>query len=928
MIVGETTDRAAGPTFVGRSSELAFARRSLDGLEAGPLHLVWIEGASGSGKTSLLREVLRSVPPEVLVLRAAGDEQERLVDGSYLGQLLSALDPELFDGRPGIFEVPAGRATAAAAGAAMLEVLGTIVGARPLLLVLDDLHWADRLSLDVLCFVLRRLRADPVGVLAALRSEDVPAVGEAWLRLRDELGDGAVVVLELAGLDVVDAGELWRRRWGSAPSPERLAELVRQTGGSALYLSSLAAELAPEAVESGSFPVTPQRLGVVLLARLQRLPRIVQALVAASAVLELASLASDVVHVARAGYPELAAQDLKAFQEAIGAACRASLLVAAASPVGPGPLRVAHPLLGQAVYDALEVDRRVAMHRAALELRSGRERLRHQVAICTQLGKTDEALAGELEHAASEAFCANSAGRSAELLHWAANVTTPGPDRDRRILEAVLALVLGAEDRAALDWREVVLATAPSPRRTLALASLDLLEGKVERALSLLDDLVLADVPAALRSLAHQQRALIFFGRGAWAEALEAAKLAVALGRGRPGLPSSLALALWGLSLGAMGRFREADEVLASSGAGGPPDADLVSARGLVDFWAGRLVEARRELLGLLGNRLGAGSGHLYPLAAAVLAEAEVELGEWGSAAIHAELAMDLAELYERQWVMPVVASTSATVHAFRGDFQACRRYLLRLEEPGPRGWWISTYYGVLGRAGVAWAQRRWEDVLSALAMIGMHTEHLAAIGFGAATVLAAEAHARLGDATAAHRVLDRAEGLVVARPVSGALRIELARARAVALSAEGRLRDAAGLLAAVLKDAQASPWAFRTALAELELAQILSVLGERHRSLELRTSARRRLGSLGALPWLDALDGRGSDCDEPSGSLFGLSPQQREVVRLVCDGATNRQIAQALFVSPKTVEYHLGQIFAKLGVSSRRELVLAAERG
>jgi DNA-binding CsgD family transcriptional regulator len=163
---------------------------------------------------------------------------------------------------------------------------------------------------------------------------------------------------------------------------------------------------------------------------------------------------------------------------------------------------------------------------------------------------------------------------------------------------------------------------------------------------------------------------------------------------------------------------------------------------------------------------------------------------------------------------------------------------------------------------------------------------------------------------------------------VSGALRIELARARAVALSAEGRLRDAAGLLAAVLKDAQASPWAFRTALAELELAQILSVLGERHRSLELRTSARRRLGSLGALPWLDALDGRGSDRDEPSGSLFGLSPQQREVVRLVCDGATNRQIAQALFVSPKTVEYHLGQIFAKLGVSSRRELVLAAERG
>lgn len=190
MIVGETTDRAAGPTFVGRSSELAFARRSLDGLEAGPLHLVWIEGASGSGKTSLLREVLRSVPPEVLVLRAAGDEQERLVDGSYLGQLLSALDPELFDGRPGIFEVPAGRATAAAAGAAMLEVLGTIVGARPLLLVLDDLHWADRLSLDVLRFVLRRLRADPVGVLAALRSEDVPAVGEAWLRLRTSWATG------------------------------------------------------------------------------------------------------------------------------------------------------------------------------------------------------------------------------------------------------------------------------------------------------------------------------------------------------------------------------------------------------------------------------------------------------------------------------------------------------------------------------------------------------------------------------------------------------------------------------------------------------------------------------------------------------------------------------------------------------------------
>jgi DNA-binding CsgD family transcriptional regulator len=927
MTVGETTQAAADSFFVGRARELSFVRSSLEELWRGPLRVVWVEGAAGSGKSALLREALRSVPPEVLVLRAVGDEQERLVDGAFLGQLLGSLDPELVDGRPGILELPSGRATAVAAGAATLEVLGTILGARPLLLVLDDLHWADRLSLDVLRFVLRRLRADPVGLIAALRSEEVPAVGEAWLRLLDELGDGRAVTLELGGLDVDDAKELWCRRWGSAPSADRLVELVRQTGGSALYLSALASEVPPEVVESGQSPLVSQRLGVVLLARLERLEVTVRALVEASAVLELASLVSDLVHVARAGYPELGPVDLKVFQDAVAQACRAGLLSPGLGSLRSGPLRITHPLLARAVYDALSVERRVAMHSAACALRSGRERLRHQVAASVQLGHTDEALALELERAASEAFSALSPGRSAELLHWAASVTPAGPDRDRRVLEAVLALVLGAEDRSALEWRGVVLATAPSPRRTLALAALDLADGEVERSLSRLDELALADVPAPLRSLAHLQRALVFFGRGDWVAALEASKLAVVLGRGRPGLPSSLAQALLALALGAMGRFREADEVLASTDElGQVADADVISARGLVARWSGRLVEAHRELLALFQNRLGVRPGHLYPLAAAVLAEVEVELGEWGPAAIHAELAMDLVDLYHRRWVMPVVASIAATVHALRGDGAACRRCLDRLGEPGPRGWWIATYYGVLGQAHAAWAEQRWEDVLRSLAAVDAEADRLGAIGFQAASLLRVEAHARLGDPVAASSALARVEALAAAQPVSGAQQLELARVRALAAASAGRLSDAAQCLEGALSDAQASPWFFRTALAELDLARILSALGNRHRSLQFRTSARRRLGSLGALPWLESSEGALALGEDGSITTSSLSPQQREVVRLVCHGATNRQIAQMLFVSPKTVEYHLNQIFSKLGVGSRRELILALE--
>ena len=207
---------SSGDAFVGRAGELAVLDQELARARTGEPRLVWLTGEAGIGKTTLLRRFSRRLPGAQL-LWASGDEDEVDLPYGVLGQLLTSLPAGAKALRSLAAELSP-ESDPLAVGAALLSGFGELQAAGPIVLVVDDAHWADERSVQALVFVLRRLRSDQILVLLSARLDPAPGSAEAWERALAQRQ--LTRRLPLGGLSAEDLRRLSPELDGVSMSPE------------------------------------------------------------------------------------------------------------------------------------------------------------------------------------------------------------------------------------------------------------------------------------------------------------------------------------------------------------------------------------------------------------------------------------------------------------------------------------------------------------------------------------------------------------------------------------------------------------------------------------------------------------------------------------------------------------------------------------
>jgi AAA ATPase domain len=351
--------------FVGRAAELAELGRQFALAAAGQGRVVVLAGPAGGGKTALIGRCLARWAGRAEALLVSGDEGEVALAGGLAAQLARPGPDAAADLAAVLAD---GRADPLSAGSAVLALLREQARAGPLVLVVDDVQWADELSLRALSFAVRRLAADPVLCLIAIRPDGLDRLPSGLVRVAAERG----ARLDLKGLDAGEVATLAELA-GAGRLPDRAAERLREeTGGIPLHIRELLHDLPGQAlrVPGVAWPA-PRSLQTLVVSRLAACTVDTEALVVAAAVLGAECELADAAALAGLADP------LPALQEAVGQ----RLLT---EPGAPGRRRCAfpHALIRAAVYQDIGASRRAALHRAAVGLTTGSTALAHRVAGC------------------------------------------------------------------------------------------------------------------------------------------------------------------------------------------------------------------------------------------------------------------------------------------------------------------------------------------------------------------------------------------------------------------------------------------------------------------------------------------------------------------------------------------------------------------
>lgn len=909
--------------FVGRRAELEAVGAAVAAARRAEPGIVWIAGAAGMGKSALLASAVGRAGRTTLIT-ATGDEDEAALPYGIVDQLAAALPADLLADHPLAGPGRAPGADPIVVGADLLAALGDLGGDDPLLLVVvDDVQWADEESVRTLVFVLRRLRHDRVVVLLGARTPDPglldgePAVDPRWIRLLDS-APGARRLL-LAGLVPAELSELAAalgRPLGSTGAADRLWSRTR---GHPLHARTLLEELEPEVLAATTTEVlpAPRSLAAVVLVRLSRASAAGQALVVAASVLGEACSLADAAALAGIAGPGPVDDPAAALDEGV----RVGLL----AERGDRPvvaIGFVHPLLRAAVYGDQSPARRRALHRGAASLVRGRAALTHRIAAAVG---PDAELARDLERLAADVVAGTSPLDVADLLRAAAGVSADPEDRERLVFRAVEVLLAAGEMGRAAASEEELTAARPGPVRDGLLGRLALLRGRLALARPLLDAAATGPDPGP-RAVATADLALLTVLEGRPAQAVELAGTCFADPQSGPVVRAPAGFALI-LGLVAQGRGHDARTVL--DVAAGPPEArtplhaDTLVVRGVLAAAADDDAEAERALGEALRLARAGEPVRTATVAAGYLAMVRDRTGQAdGREAV--ELAVASARDAGRGFAEQMVRGYAAQMHAVRGHRERARAHLAVIADGGS-AWWGSTIVTASAGALTALVSDDAAGMLRALAPV-LHPDVLAladAVGALAPRVLHVEALRRLGRVAAARESLDALTARLADRP-PGHATVDAARLRGLLAEARGDLDGARAAFEAGQAAARGVAAPLALARLETEHGRHLLAAGERRTGVDLLRTARDRLAALGAAPFL-------APCEEllhaagltpsPAADALGLTPHEEAVVALVVRGLTNREVARDLFVSPRTVAYHLSNVYAKLGVASRAQL-------
>ncbi len=893
---------------------------------AGEPAVVILEGAAGLGKTALLQDARAGIGTAVLAARPA--EHESAFAYGVLRQLLGGAVDRLGPSSPG--PVAAGVAAlsdVAGPGVPVDASFGVVDGlywlvaelaaAEPLTLVVDDLHWADAPSLRFLGHLLRRLDGLPLAVVLALRPDEPGSPADLLDPLRLDPRADVVRLQPLTPAAV-------ERLLGPA-SPELVAACHRASAGNPLYLRELLRELdGAAAPDPGRVAdASPATIARHVARRVARLGPEALALAEAMAVL------GDGAALATAG---VVADVEPALARRHADELRRMGVLAAADPV-----RFEHPVVRSAVRSALAPGRRDALPlRAATVLAAARAPAEQVAAQLLAVAPGAGAPLEPLRAAAALASARGAPDVAAAYLRRA--VAEPPPAAEHAVVLHDLAQqeeMLGEPDWA-LHLRQA-LDAAPDGRRrvdwTVELAMGTGLRGRVTEALTILEDALDADW---LTARADRDLLGAFHCALAWAGADGSPRAAALLARYEREPPADPIVAR--LVAGARSArmalphaevVAVAEEALDGDGLErGVLLGSLMALGSLV--YADQLAVARERLERAL--ELARGSGNLRAIGA---------VHTMLAVQAHAAGDLDRCELHARTQLGPLRVDLTADMTAFttavllhalidRGDLAGAEAVVADVP---PDHEWARTcqpqFFLRAARGRLRCAQGRLEegvaDLAAARRCLARFSQTVwSPVGFDGLSEEPLALH-RLGRAHEARDLLDAA--LPSARAVSPP-RIRAATLRVAATLAGGE----AGI--ALAEEAVA---AVEGTGARLAQAAALTDLGVLLRRGGRRTDAREPLGraldlalECGAGPLADrardelAATGARPRRDRLLGGRDALTPSEARLARMAADGRTNREIAQVLYLSQKTVEMHLGRAYRKLGITGRAELASA----
>ncbi len=422
--------------------------------------MVLVEGEAGIGKSALLTRFASGLAG-VTVLRAGGDEAELLLPYGVVGQLVASARGA--GGRPpGLLAAElSGGVDPLAVGADLVGWLGQFQ--TMVLVVIDDLQWADGPSARALLFALRRLQADPVLVVVSARPGELPRLGEGWLRFL--AGDHRAGRVRLGGLGPAEVVALGRAL-GAGELPRRaVRRLLEETGGNPLYCRAVLDEAGAGGRDLGGGTLrVPRSLAGAVRGRVSALSPAARELVAAAAVLGQHCGLGAAVVLAGLGDP----------LTALGEAVAAGILME--EPTGAGAvIGFSHLLVQRAVYGDLSPARRRRLHQRAADLVDRQRALGHRVAAAVG---PDDQLAGELEAAARESRCHGRTEQAAAWLAQAAALSSQPEAADRRLEDALKILVTHGEVAQAEVLAARMAAAGPNARRNWLLGTLDFFAGR------------------------------------------------------------------------------------------------------------------------------------------------------------------------------------------------------------------------------------------------------------------------------------------------------------------------------------------------------------------------------------------------------------------------------------------------------------------
>ena len=920
---------------VGRQAELAAIARVIDS-GSRSLSGVLLEGDAGIGKTSLWKAGLAiAMSRGYRVLSAAPSESEVRLPYAVLADLLDTVSREALMSLPvplrkalevALLRAPAddGPTEQLAVSSAFLRLLRYLAADRLLLLAIDDLQWVDRPSNRVLTFALRRLDGERIVVLAAAR---IPWPAELPQYLRQAIGDGRIERVPVDPLSFEAIDDLLLSRLPTALQRPELDQVYAVSGGNPFFALEIGRFLMarPKRAPGEPLPV-PGSLADAVRMRITKLPARTRDLLVAVAALS---------HPTEALLRAVDAGAASALEPAI----QAQVLERSGRQ-----LRFTHPLLAAAVYGLAEVPTRRKWHARLAQSISEPEELAHHLALAATGPDADVAAA--LDRAALSANARGAPDAAVEFAEQACQVTPPA------------------------QLREI-------QQRTIAAAEYRLRAGDAPGARSLLEGLLRAaaarDQPAAaLRLLGN-----IAFSEAGLAEAERLLNAALANVGNDEKMHALIERDLIRV-LNQRNEVQEAERHLVrlSGLAVRLNDSELIATavrmRANIDRQSGRPIqpEARELAIALAEGRASLASdsspGVLHPLSdwgvllkwsddfgrARTLFKQVLALGEERDESLKAPALFHLSELesWSGDWLLAAVYAEECRKAVIHSGQRAYARLWLVANA------WLELYQGHPDSARTAA-----REALAISTQVGDGPYQ------GRALAILGSVEYAAGDPVEANRFFEELRRLFAGPRRTNVGIIRSDGDEVETLLALGRLQEAGAIAARVSQQGQelGYPWplaigarcralvaaaagdiasaliAFEEARVEharlpmpLELGRTLLAQGTVLRRAKQKRAARETLeealaifNGLGAAVWAARTEGELTRVSSGQPAQHLLTPTEARVAALVGHGRTNREVAQELFMSVKTVEANLSRIYAKLSVRSRSELAARMAR-